>query len=149
MKQYRIDVQATSAAPPAAVWALLSDVNTWPTWAPFDEAGLERPGTDDPNGLGAIRRFRTGRRVTREEVVGFEPVEHFAYALLSGVRARDYRADVTLTANASGGTDIAWRSSFEAPPGAGWLTHKVLERFVRATAVALAAAASERSSHPA
>ena len=139
------EVEAVSTAAPHEVWALLGDVRTWATWAPFDASELEAPGDDmaEPNGVGAIRRFRRGRRTTRESVVVFEPDAHLAYVLLSGVRAREYRADVTLTRTADGGTRIDWRSSFRADvPGTGWLTKVFLRHFVRQVARALAAAAA-------
>jgi Polyketide cyclase / dehydrase and lipid transport len=143
MKRQTIDVRAVSAAPPSAVWALLADVTTWKQWAPFDESVLERPGSDDPNGVGAIRRFTRGRgRVSREAVVAFEPETHFAYTLVEGLPIHDYRADVTLAANGAGGTDIRWRSTFEPDrPGTGWLMRVVLQRFVAQVADALAGAA--------
>jgi hypothetical protein len=144
-KKHHIEAHATSTAVPAAVWALLSDVTTWSAWAPFDASELVEPGAPDPNGVGAQRRFRRGRRTTVERVVAFDPPGHFAYALVSGLRGvRDYRADVTLTPSATGGTDIVWRSSFaSSAPGAGWMTKKVLEVFIGRVATALAIRASE------
>jgi uncharacterized protein YndB with AHSA1/START domain len=142
MKKQTIDARAESAASPSAVWALLSDVETWQRWSAFDESTLERPGALEPNGIGAIRRFRRGkRRITREEVVAFEPEVHFAYRLVSGLPVRDYRADVTLAPTASGGTDIRWRSSFfPRIPGTGWALRRALQYFVQQVATALAAA---------
>jgi hypothetical protein len=84
--------------------------------------------------------------VTREEVVAFEPESHFAYRLCSGLRIRDYRADVTLTPTPAGGTEIAWRSSFlPEVPGTGWTTKLVLGWFVRRVANSLAVAAPART----
>src|SRR4051812_21920226 len=111
MKSVTIDVRAVSSAAPDDVWALLADVSTWRQWAPFDESTLEEPGADDPNGVGARRRFRRGKRISREEVVAFEPGRHFAYTLQEGLPIHDYRADVTLTP-ARGGTEIRWHSTF-------------------------------------
>jgi hypothetical protein len=142
MKKRTIDARAQSAKPPSAVWALLSDVETWERWSAFDESVLERPGAPEPNGVGAIRRFRRGRRrVTREEVVAFEPEVHFAYQLVSGLPVRDYRADVTLAPMPDGGTEIRWRSSFVPRiPGTGWALQRALQYFVQQVATALAAA---------
>ena len=39
---------ARSDASPQTVWGLLADVDTWPRWAAFDSAELERPGKPDP-----------------------------------------------------------------------------------------------------
>jgi carbon monoxide dehydrogenase subunit G len=145
MGKHQINQSATSAAPPGAVWALLSDVTTWAGWAPFDASELEQAApAGDPNGVGAHRCFRRGRRTTHEEVVAFEPGSHFAYRLLSGVRGvTNYRADVTLAPTAAGGTEISWRSTFDANFGAGRLVVAVLGRFIGRVARALAGAAEE------
>ena len=97
MGEPRIDVHAASAAPPERVWVLLADATTWPGWSSFDEAEIERPGDDDPQGVGARRRFRRGRVRSLERIIAFEPPRHVAYALLSGLPSRDHRGDVTLT----------------------------------------------------
>jgi uncharacterized protein YndB with AHSA1/START domain len=146
MKKQTLEARAESAAPPAAVWALLADVTTWSRWSSFDESHLESPGRDDPNGVGAIRRFRMKRRTTREEVVAFEPEVHLGYTLVAGLPVRDYRADVTLAPSANGGTEVRWRSSFHAAvPGTGWAAKVALQRFVQQVATALARAAEAAS----
>ena len=74
---------ARSDASPQTVWGLLADVDTWPRWAAFDSAELERPGKPDPQGVDAIRRFKRGRYTTRERVTAFEPPRRFGYELLA------------------------------------------------------------------
>ena len=59
MQARNLEVTAESTASPEAVWALLAEVGTWSEWAAFDESVLERPGSGDPEGVGAIRRFRS------------------------------------------------------------------------------------------
>jgi hypothetical protein len=147
MGTHHIDQSATSTAAPEEVWPLLADAPTWSDWSAFTESGLDQAApSGDPNGVGAHRRFHRGRRVTREEVVAFDPPSHFAYRLLSGVRGvHDYRADVRLTPTAGGGTEISWQSTFDATPGTGWLVVVVLGRFIGQTARALASAAEERT----
>jgi uncharacterized protein YndB with AHSA1/START domain len=128
-----IDVGARSAAPPERVWALLADARSWPRWAPFDDAVVE-----EGEGDGELRRFRSGRRTTRERVTAFEPPRRLGYELVSGIPIRDYRAEVTLTP-AGDGTEIRWRSSFRAKlPGTGRLARRQLQRFIQQTADGLA-----------
>jgi len=135
----QIDISTSSAAPPARVWALLADARGWPEWTPFDGATLEREGSPAADGVGAIRRFTAGKRVTRECVVAFEPPHWFAYQLLSGLPIRDYRADVTLQPAGDGGTTIRWQSRFEPlVPGMGWLVRRRLEAFIADVAERLA-----------
>jgi len=132
-----IDARARSAAPPELVWELLADAESWPRWSGIDEAAVE-----EGSGLGELRLFRTGRYVSRERVVAFEPERRFAYELVSGLPVRDYRAEVTLAPTPEGGTAIRWRSTFERTiPGTGRLLRRRLGRFVAETAEGLAAAA--------
>lgn len=122
-----IDVSGTSAAPPAAVWRLLSDSSTWPSWTPIDEHRPERPA--GPDGAGEIRSFRNGRVTVREEIVEFRPSRRLSYTLLEGLALRDYRADIDLTARTDGGTDVRWHTTFKPKvPGSGALYRRALRK---------------------
>ena len=123
MATQAIDKSATTSAA-GVVYALLRDGSTWPEWSPIDSFELERAGEDEPEGVGAIRVFRTGRYTMREEIVELVPERRFSYALLSGLPIRDYRVDVDLEP-AGEGTAIRWRTSFESKlPGLGWLIRR-------------------------
>ncbi|HEV7897873.1 MAG TPA: SRPBCC family protein [Planosporangium sp.] len=142
MGEQQIDVTARSRADADTVFALVADGSTWPTWSPLGSFELERPGERAPEGLGAIRVFRTGRVTSREQVVELIPARRLSYALLSGLAVRDYRADVDLTPS-DGGTVVRWRARFRAKvPGTGWLYRRILGRFIRQCADGLAAHAA-------
>jgi uncharacterized protein YndB with AHSA1/START domain len=135
-----IDVRGTTTADPDAVWRLLGDSSTWPDWTPIDEYEPERPGGGD--GLGEIRRFRTGRHRVREEIVERADGRRLTYALLSGLALRDYRAEIDLTPAATG-TEIRWHTTFRPKvPGSGWLYRRALEGITRTFVDGLAAAAT-------
>ena len=143
-RSFSVTVRSPQSA--EALWNRLADARTWPEWAAFSHAALEREGSPTPDGVGAIRNFGTAKVVSREEVVLFDAPHHLAYILLSGMPIRDYRADVVLKSvepGAGGGTDITWSSSF-APkrPGTGWFFQAFLRWFVGRTAKALATAPS-------
>lgn len=129
------------------MWRLLTDGATWKDWAGVRRSVLEQRGEDAPNGVGSIRSLGFPPLAgSREQVVRYEPPEHFAYVILSGsLPVKDYRADVQLD-QVEGGTLIRWSGSFApAIPGTGALmqavTAKIIARFAR-----LAAAAAERDS---
>jgi len=144
MGQQVIHQMATTAADPGRVYALLADGSTWPQWSPLGSFELLEPGDGRPEGLGAVRRFTTGRRQSTERVVERRPGEKFSYVLVSGLPLRHYRADVTLTP-APGGTAITWHSTFRAKvPGTGGLYRGVLSAFIGKCVEGLAKA-SERS----
>ncbi|HLU45669.1 MAG TPA: SRPBCC family protein [Natronosporangium sp.] len=139
----RVQVEARSSAPPAAVYALLRAGATWPEWSPIGSFTLERPGKSEPEGVGAIRVFRTGRITSREEIVELVPDRRLSYVLLSGLAIRNYRADVDLIPT-DDGTLIRWRSSFTAVvPGTGGIYRRTLTRFIQECATGLAARAAE------
>ncbi|GLH97075.1 SRPBCC family protein [Phytohabitans aurantiacus] len=140
-----IDVSARSTADAATVYALVESGATWPTWTGLGSFELERPGEGAPEGVGAIRVFRTWPFTSREEIVERVPGRRLSYVLLSGMPLRGYRADVDLTPSAEG-TTIRWHSTFDVTvPGTGWFWRLFLGRFIRDCVNGLAREAASRS----
>ncbi len=138
MRRQEIDVKATTTASAHAVYALLADGASWPTWSPLGSFDLVRPSDDGGEGVGAVRLFRTGRVRSRERIVELIPDQRLSYVLEAGLPLRDYRADVDLRPLADG-TEIHWRSTFDAKlPGSGPLYRWQLRRFIRRTVDGLA-----------
>jgi hypothetical protein len=146
VSRYHVETTAVAAAPIGVVWTLVADITTWSQWGQWDETTREREGVPAPDGVGALRRFRRGRRVHTEEVVAFEVPRRLAYEVREGLPVRDYHAEVTLE-SVGGGTRIRWTSDFDgANPIGGVAVHQVLKRFFPATARALASAAETSAS---
>ncbi len=134
-----IDIRKTTRAPSAAVWQLLGDSASWPSWTPIDAAEIEQPGGSD--GLGEIRTFKTGRITVREQIVERRPERRLSYTLLSGLAVRSYRADIDLIPRAEG-TEIRWHTTFRAKvPGSGWIYRRALEKATQKFVDGLAACA--------
>ncbi len=130
MGRQRIEHHATTTADPATVYALLRDGAGWPTWSPIESFELERPGTWEPEGLGAVRLFRSGRVTGHDEIVELIPDRRFSYTHTSNLPIRNYRADVDLEP-ISQGTAIRWVSAFDPKlPGTGWLMRRALDGFI-------------------
>jgi hypothetical protein len=114
-----ITVKRATTAAPETVFARLVDGARWPQISPLGSFELERPGSPEPEGIGAIRVFRTGPFTSREEIVERVQDRRLAYVLLSGLPVRDYRAQIDLVP-VGAGTELTWRSSFEPKfPGTG------------------------------
>jgi hypothetical protein len=138
MGRRHIEVTAHSHAARDVVFVLLADGTTWPRWSPIESFELERPGDPPPEGPGAIRIFRRGRTIGRDQIVEVVPGRRFGYASLSGLPVRDYRAHVDLEPQANG-TTIRWQASFlPVVPGTGWLLERGLRRFLDQCAQGLA-----------
>ena len=80
-----VEGRARTTATPEETFAILGDAERWPNWSLQDEAALEREGSPTRDGVGAIRRFRTGRVTVREEVMVFDAPNRFVYELRSGL----------------------------------------------------------------
>ena len=152
MKPRVVEGRARTSASPQETFAILADAERWPDWSLQDEASLEREGAPARDGVGAIRRFRTGRVTVHEEVVEFEPPRRFVYELRSGLALKGYRSEVTLTpvageaGEAGTGTDIHWRSQFKAKvPGSGPLYQWKLGQIIQQSADLLAAEANRQA----
>jgi len=126
---YRVEARAD--APVEDVWPLLGEAARWRDWSFLTASGLERAGSPDPDGVGAIRTFTRNGVGSREEVVDWDPPHHLAYRILSGFPVRDYRADVTLEP-AGDGTRIEWAGSYSPKwPGTGRVIQAVLVRMMQ------------------
>jgi len=95
------------AAPPQAVFDVLTDHARYSEITPLRGSELEREGDADPNGVGAIRRLTAVGPALREEVIAFEPPSRFSYKVLSGIPVRDHVGTVELTAE-DGGTRMVY-----------------------------------------
>lgn len=135
MGRHHVSVSANIAAPIEVVWALLADHCGYSRWAVMSSSSLERVGSPDPDGVGAIRVLGTGSVRSREEILEFDPPHHLAYTLLSGLPVSNYRSDVTLIDQPGSRTLLTWASSYDAVVGAGWpmkiFLHVVLSDFAR------------------
>jgi hypothetical protein len=148
VSRYHVETTAVAAAPIDVVWARVADITTWSQWGQWDDTTRERDGVPAPDGVGALRRFRRGRRVHTEEVVAFDAPRRLAYEVREGLPVRDYHAEVTLEP-VGGGTRIRWVADFDgANPIGGWVTYQVLRRFFPGTARRLASAAEGDASAP-
>jgi uncharacterized protein YndB with AHSA1/START domain len=143
MGEQKVSARARTDASPAAVYAALRDGATWPEWSTIDTFELERPGADgEPEGVGAIRVWRTKGRKLREEIVELVPERRLSYTVLSGLAIKGYRADVDLTPS-DGGTEIHWHSSFRPKvPGFGGIYRRALQKATERFVAGLAAYAA-------
>lgn len=149
MRVQDIDVTARSRADAGAVYRLLADGATWPTWSGLGSFALERADPAGGEGVGAVRIFRTWPFTNREEVVEAVPGRRFSYRLLSGMALDGYRADVDLTPDGDG-TLIRWHSTFTAKrPWTGGFYRRFLGHFIEGCAKGLAEAAAKAATpHP-
>jgi uncharacterized protein YndB with AHSA1/START domain len=131
MGHKEIDVRQVVPARPAAVFVALEDRSGWPAWSGHTGFELVRPGAAGPYGVGSVGLLRSGRRrVVREEIVEVVAGRRIGYTMLAGLPLRNYRAGFDL-APVSGGTEVHWHASFDAPPGFGWIYVAALRRFTR------------------
>lgn len=138
MRRQVIEIAATTAAAPAAVYALLADGASWPSWSPIDAFELEREGAHEPEGVGAVRLFCHGRVEGRDTITELVLDRRLGYTHVSSLPVKDYRATVELEPDGAG-TRIRWRASFRPRfPGPGPLLRVALGRFLRRCAEGLA-----------
>jgi uncharacterized protein YndB with AHSA1/START domain len=107
--------QTTVAAPIETVWDKLSDHVGMTQWGPGITVTMDKVGSPDPNGVGAIRRIASpgpGPDIL-EEVVTFEAPHVLGYKALSGTPFPGYAGEVRLTP-AGAGTHISYTISSTA-----------------------------------
>jgi uncharacterized protein YndB with AHSA1/START domain len=112
---HAIEMKQHFGAPPAAVFAAVTDHVGMSRWLEGTQVALEREGEPRPNGLGALRRVRARGVTVCEEVVRWEEPTAMDYKIVRGSPLRDHLGEVRLRPTADGGTDLDYRIRFAVP----------------------------------
>ena len=78
---FHIRVVRTLGRPATEVFAALSDHGGYARFPGITAASLLEPGTDTPNGVGALRRIQAGPVTFLERITRFEPGRRFDYRI--------------------------------------------------------------------
>jgi hypothetical protein len=114
-KKFSFEINRTTRAPAATLFRLETDGARWSEWAKplIVQSSWEQLGDPSPAGIGAVRRVGMWPLLMREKTVAYEQDRRHIYALIGpGLPAKDYSAELALTPNAAGGTDVRWTGSF-------------------------------------
>jgi uncharacterized protein YndB with AHSA1/START domain len=114
-KMFHFEINRTTSAPAATLFRLETDGAHWSEWAKplIVQSSWERHGDPSPAGVGAVRKVGMWPMLMREKTIAFEQDRRHVYRLIGPkLPARDYRAEMLLTPNPQGGTDIRWTGSF-------------------------------------
>lgn len=144
-KMFSFEINRTTSAPAAKLFRLETDGARWSEWAKplIVQSSWEHQGDPSPAGVGAVRRVGMWPLLMREKTVAYEQDRRHVYALIGPhLPAKDYRAELVLTPNTAGGTDVRWTGSFtEGLRGTGPLMFIFLRGVVRFLAGRLVKAA--------
>jgi Polyketide cyclase / dehydrase and lipid transport len=114
-KTFSFEINRTTSAPAATLFRLETDGARWSEWAKplIYQSSWERQGDPAPGGVGAVRKVGMWPMLMREKTIAYEKDRRHAYAQIGPrLPAKDYRAELLLTPNATGGTDLRWIGSF-------------------------------------
>lgn len=117
--------EADLPAPPARVFEVFADIDTWPKW--FDDMRRSSWMPGSSGGLGAQRRMELGALTADETMLAWEPGRRFSFRI-DAVTLPLLRAmveDWQLTALPDGRTRLDWRVHYELKPWAR-LIHPIL-----------------------
>lgn len=105
---------ATVNRPIEHVWSVLADHEGMATWGPGLKVRLDQPGTEDRNGVGAVRRIEAPGPAPAivERIVTFEPSRRLGYEAISGVPFKGYAGEVVLTPTHDG-TKVTYTLRYE------------------------------------
>jgi hypothetical protein len=110
-KTFSFEINRTTRAQPATLFRIETDGARWSEWAKplIVQSSWEQNGP----GIGAVRKVGSWPMLMREKTVAYEPDRRHVYAQIGPpLPAKDYQAEVLLTPNATGGTDLRWTGSF-------------------------------------
>ena len=108
-----VNAEATTAASPQAIWALVANANTYATWGPWNAACYVPPATG-PSQVGMTQLFAYGRSTkSQERILEVETDRRIVYTVEKGIPVKNYRAEVLLTPTPDGGTHLKWSATWD------------------------------------
>jgi len=136
-------MQQTFHAAPERVFAALADHEGFGRWMGA-AIRVERAGTPERDGLGAVRAVSAGGLTVREEVIRFEPPHAMDYRVVAGAPFRAHRGEIRVSPDGAGAR-LDYRIRFDWPWYAGgapvgWLLARTLERRIGAGLARMATA---------
>lgn len=111
----KIDLDKTLAAQIDEVFELLSDHAGYTRFSGFSKAELLREGTDEPNGLGAMRRLSARGLTFDEEITAFERPTRMDYLIHKATVPMRHNGGSIRLEPAGEGTRVRWTSEFTMP----------------------------------
>jgi hypothetical protein len=143
-RKYSFEVNRTSSAAPEALFEREADGPRWAEWGKplIVQARWARRGTEDPDGVGAVREVGLWPVLIREETLEYEPGRKHVYTFFGANPIKDYRAEVLFTPTPGGGTHLRWTGSFTEPVrGSGPVLAATLRAVIRLFSAKLVKAA--------
>lgn len=134
-------------APQNVMWRVVTDHVRWSEWMPAKKVLLEKEGSPERNGVGAVRVFKIigGISAAKEEIVEWEPPHSMSYILHSSFPTKNYRSTVKLVPDGDDKCRLFWESNWESVIP-GWLGGKMLgnrvKKMLHSAAEKMAVAAS-------
>jgi uncharacterized protein YndB with AHSA1/START domain len=115
---FRLERSATIAAPPEAIYPLISDFHEWRKWSPYEnlDADLKRTYGGAPGGVGAVYEWEGAKAgAGRMEITEAAPASRVAIKLdFSKPFAAHNTAEFTLSPM-EGATKVTWAMSGDSP----------------------------------
>jgi hypothetical protein len=147
-KVFTFEINRTTRASAATLFRLETDGAHWSDWAKplIVQSSWERQGDPVPAGIGAVRKVGVWPMLMREKTIAYEQDRRHVYLQIGPpLPARGYQAEMLLTPNPAGGTDIRWTGSFtEGLRGTGQIMRIFLRGVVGFLASRLVKAAERR-----
>jgi hypothetical protein len=147
-KVFTFVINRTTRASADTLFRLETDGARWSEWAKplIVQSSWERRGDPVPAGVGAVRKVGMWPMLMREKTIAYEQDHRHVYLQIGPpLPARDYQAEMLLTPNPAGGTDIRWTGSFtESLRGTGHIMRIFLHGVVGFLASRLVKAAERQ-----
>lgn len=128
---FSISVERTINKPIADVFAMLSDHANYSQFKGVDGSSLLKEGSQDKNGLGAVREIKAAGATLHEEIVAFNPPYLLGYKIIQSTPLPyDHQLGEVTLSEVEGKTHVHWRSQghITIPLLGNWYFDKQIEK---------------------
>lgn len=127
-----IEVTRRLTSPIEHVFEALADHARYDRIPGITSSKLVTPGTQEKNGVGAIREIGVRGAWFREEITAFERPHRLAYRIVKARPPIDHQGGEVTLRSVDGGTEVVWTSTFRIPiPVLGRLLAPIAARRMR------------------